>query len=308
MIKPTRMLVWFFLAAIFSLSPSISWSQSPGDWVDVVCTVFPIYAVAREISTGTKIIPKLLLPAQIGCPHDYSLTPIDMEKITRARMVFLNGLGYEPFGTRLFSEISKENLVDCSSGASTLSFGFGDKSPNPHYFTAPKGLCSAAGNISRSLVDLAPDNSDQIMRNLKRFQDSMADVELLWASAAISLSGLPVVVTHGSLDYAVDALKLRVVKRFEVDTESGGSAMEMLDLIETLRREKPRAILADSAHSTSHLLQLSRETGVKIITLDTMTSGPSNPEVGYVADCLKRIIHHLTTNLIGTDSTTLLRD
>jgi ABC-type Zn uptake system ZnuABC Zn-binding protein ZnuA len=90
--------------------------------VRVLCTTFPIYQITRNVVAdyeGVRV--ELLLPASLGCPHHYSLTPQDMQKLARADVLIINGLGMEEF---LGAPLEKANrglhVVDSSRGTDGL--------------------------------------------------------------------------------------------------------------------------------------------------------------------------------------------
>ncbi|MBU0990852.1 MAG: metal ABC transporter substrate-binding protein [Proteobacteria bacterium] len=84
----------------------------------VLATTFPIYQIVRNITQGRDGIKvELMLPSQMGCPHDYALTPQDMQKLAKADILVVNGLGMEEF---LGAPVKKANpnirVIDSSTG------------------------------------------------------------------------------------------------------------------------------------------------------------------------------------------------
>lgn len=84
----------------------------------VLATTFPIYQIVRNVLQGRDAVKvDLLLPSQLGCPHDYALTPQDMQKLAKADILVVNGLGMEEF---LGAPVKKENpnirVIDSSTG------------------------------------------------------------------------------------------------------------------------------------------------------------------------------------------------
>ena len=66
--------------------------------VRVLATTYPVYLLTRAVAqTSPDVQVDLLIPAQTGCPHDYALTPKDMQKLSKANVVIINGLGMESF-------------------------------------------------------------------------------------------------------------------------------------------------------------------------------------------------------------------
>src|SRR5258708_1117928 len=59
--------------------------------VHVLTTVFPLYDFAREVG-GDSIEVRNLLPAGVD-PHEYALSPSDVELVSRADILIANGRG-----------------------------------------------------------------------------------------------------------------------------------------------------------------------------------------------------------------------
>ena len=73
----------------------------------VLSTTFPIHQIVRQVTAGRAGLSVVqMLPSQMGCPHDYALTPQDMYKLARADVFVVNGLGLEEF---LGSPLKKAN-------------------------------------------------------------------------------------------------------------------------------------------------------------------------------------------------------
>ena len=83
------------LVLFFSISQVL---PARGDVNKVLCTTFPVYQITRNVTVGVPGIQvELMIPARLGCPHNYSLTPDDMRKIASADTLVINGLGMEEF-------------------------------------------------------------------------------------------------------------------------------------------------------------------------------------------------------------------
>lgn len=110
-------------------------ATSPASGAEVLCTMFPMYQIAQNVAQGrdgTKVA--LLLPASLGCPHHYSLTPQDMQKLARADVLVVNGLGMEEFfGAPVKRANPRLVVVDSSKGIEELlPYSGGGHDHHPH--------------------------------------------------------------------------------------------------------------------------------------------------------------------------------
>lgn len=101
----------------------------------VLVTTFPIYQIVRNVTHGYDGVKvELMLPSQMGCPHDYALTPQDMQKLAKADILVANGLGLEEF---LGAPVKRANpniaLIDSSGGIKeTLQYSGGHDHGHDH--------------------------------------------------------------------------------------------------------------------------------------------------------------------------------
>ena len=87
-------------AAFFLIALSVSFMPSVGaaEPLRVLTSFLPMEIFTRNVVGETPgVIVESMLPASLGCPHDYPLTPGDMKKIASAELFVANGVGMEEF-------------------------------------------------------------------------------------------------------------------------------------------------------------------------------------------------------------------
>ncbi|MDD4701621.1 MAG: zinc ABC transporter substrate-binding protein [Desulfovibrio sp.] len=105
------------LASVGLLAPQGALAASGGGTLRVLATTYPVYLLARNVvqnRPGVQV--DLLIPAQTGCPHDYALTPRDMQKLAQADVLLLNGLGLDDFTQKALPN-ARPGLVVVDSSA-----------------------------------------------------------------------------------------------------------------------------------------------------------------------------------------------
>ena len=106
----------------------VSAASSQGS-LRILATTYPVYLLARNVvqnRPGAQV--DLLIPAQTGCPHDYALTPKDMQKLAQADVLLLNGLGLDDFMQKALPN-AKPGLVvvDSSAGVTPVMEADGEE-------------------------------------------------------------------------------------------------------------------------------------------------------------------------------------
>ena len=85
---------------------------------NILISTFPIYQIVKNVAKDSKTSDvKLMLPSQLGCPHDYALTPDDLKKLAVADVLVINGHGMEEFLGAPVKETNSDVIVlDSSKG------------------------------------------------------------------------------------------------------------------------------------------------------------------------------------------------
>lgn len=248
----------------------------------IVCTVFPVYVLARELASGSGRPVHLLLPANLGCPHHYTLTPGDFDRLGHAGFIAANGLGFEPFLDRVTQNMGGVPRIDCASGLPTIPSIEDPGSPNAHVFTIPSGLQAMAERLEAALGAQDPANASLFTAHRQRLTQMLTKKASELQTLAGKLASVPVVLTHDSLDYLARALQLKVVAHLA--TQEGGevSAGELATIVDLIKRDKPVAILIEGSEVPPLAQALIRETGIRPLHLEMMTSGPEQPAADFI--------------------------
>ncbi len=275
-------------------------AQSSAAEASVVCTVYPVYLIAKELASGTTLQVKLLLPADLGCPHHYSLTPTDMAGLDRAKLILANGLGFEPFLDRLSESGFADRIRQIAPASAAMRSEHGDQ-PNPHLFTTPAGLSAMVDAAAGALRDAVSSEAAVLLgRNAERLRARLAEAGKEWTAAAGKLAGTPVVVTHDSLDYISSAIKLEIVARLEIDDEHQHSAHSRLEIEKAIRDRRPVAILTDALEESEEIEALGREYGVPVVPLPTLTTGSDAAGSNVLESAMRAIPASLVPLAPGT--------
>ena len=111
------LLICTLLASLFAVSGAVAAEAK----VRLLASTYPVYLITRGVTQSSPVVQvDLLIPAQTGCPHDYALTPRDMQKLAKARIVVINGLGLEAFLEKPLAAAGKFTVVDSSKGVKAI--------------------------------------------------------------------------------------------------------------------------------------------------------------------------------------------
>ena len=257
--------------------------------VHVLATTYPVWQLARPLVAGLENVRlDLLIPAATGCPHDYAPTPADLTKVATADMILMNGLGLEAAFASALAQ-AEAHKVDCSQGIALLAdcsdheeeHGDHHHGGNPHVFTSPAAAAQMAGIMAEALGLACPEQAEAIRNNATALQKDLLDLEKRLAALGAAHPGACVLLQHDSLAYMMRSAGLDVMDVLQEDEEQAPSAARLLECIEHIRKERPVLLIGEPQFSPRPLETLAAETGVPVIQLDSLASGPENTPVNH---------------------------
>ena len=252
----------FIVAAVLLLSSLVLplAIRAEGKKIEVLASTFPIYQIARNIVRGSSGVNlSLMLPAGLGCPHDYALTPQDMDKLSRADVLVVNGLGMEEFLGPTGRIPTRMKVVDSSAGiGQTLSYTgrtegdhghHGHRGVNPHLFASPRMAAKLALNIAAGLSRIDPSGARLYRANAAAYADRMNKLAGEFSARGKRLANNRIVIQHGVFDYLARDMGLKIVAVVQAEDGREPSAAELIEIVRTVKREKAGAVFTEPQYS-----------------------------------------------------------
>ena len=264
-------------------------AQAASRPVHVLATTYPVWQLARPLVAGLENVRlDLLIPAATGCPHDYAPTPADLTKVATADVILMNGLGLEAAFAPALAQADARK-ADCSQGIALLAGRSGHEEEghdhphdaNPHIFTSPAAAAQMAGSMAEVLIRACPEQTATIRTNAAALQKNLLDLEKRLAALGAAHPGACVLLQHDSLAYMMRSAGLHVMDVLQENEEQAPSAARLLECIDHIRKERPVLLIGEPQFSPRPLETLAAETGIPIIRLDSVASGPENAPADY---------------------------
>lgn len=300
----TRFLRRIMLAGTVALASSLCAEPVPPS--SILCTTFPIYQLVRNVTQGRDGAQvQLLLPSQLGCPHDYVLSPQDMQKLVRADVLVVNGLGLEEFlGAPLEKANAKLRIIDSSAGVGPLiaegvSCDHGcthAQTHNPHPFASPRMAAKLVLGIGSSLVELDPAGASIYTTNAAAYAKVLDGLADEFAALGQRVKNKRIVQSQGIFDYLARDAQLEIVAVIQLHGEKP-SAAKMAELVHEIREKRPGAIFAQPQYPAKVAHTLAAETGVAFVSLDPVATGPTDAPLDYYETTMRRNLEILECKL-----------
>ena len=275
----------------------------------ILATTYPVYLLARNVvqsNPGAQV--DLLIPAQTGCPHDYALTPKDMQKLAQADVLLLNGLGLDDFMLKALPN-AKPGLVvvDSSAGITPLkedsAHEEGDEDHdghhhdhggvNPHAFASPRLAAVMVKNMAQGLAKADPQNAASYESNASAYEKVLSGLSERLAALGNKAPNKGIALMHDALSYMARDGGLEVVAVIQEDEEAQPSAGRLITVAKILREHKPALIASEPQYSDKAVQTLAREVGIPAAQLDSLASGPTSPSLDHYEKTMNNNINIL---------------
>lgn len=275
-------------AAFFFIALSVSFISSAGaaEPLRVLTSFLPMEIFTRNVVGKTPgVLVESMLPASLGCPHDYALTPGDMKKIASAELFVANGIGMEEFlGEPVRRANPKIRILETARAVRPIREVHGEI--NPHTWVSPRNAILQVREIEKALSAARPGLAPSFRRNADAYVSRLSALSAEFDAAARTFRRKNIVTFHDVFDYLARDAGLTVVGVIETAPGQEPSAGEMRKLSRTIREKNVPAVFSEPQYSPKIADALAREAGVPVRVLDPVATG--SPSLTAYEDAMRR--------------------
>jgi zinc/manganese transport system substrate-binding protein len=257
--------------------------------IDVVASFSILADMARNV--GGDLVDVTALVGPDGDAHVYAPTPADAKKVAAARLLVVNGLGFEGWMPRLLQASgSKAQIAVATRGITPRKLGGHD---DPHAWQSVANAKIYVGNIRDALVAAAPDDAAIFKTNAEAYLAKLdaLEREVREAVAKIPLVRRKVISTHGAFGYFADAYGIAFIAPLGVSTDSEPSARDIAAIISQIRAERIPAVFLENISDPRLIDRIAAETGAKVG--GTLYSDSLTGEKGQVPTYIDMVRHNI---------------
>jgi zinc/manganese transport system substrate-binding protein len=241
-------------------------------------TVLPVVTgntICQDIASrigGTQVQVTCLLQPGVD-PHSYQPVPEDVKRIANARLVIINGLGFEGW----FEGLAKEagfsgTVVVASAGITPLQMEDEDhpggvhQVDDPHAFNAISNGVRYAENIRDALV--AADAAHAASYEA-RAAEYIADLRRSDAWARQQFAKIPraqrrIVTNHDALQYFAKEYGFEILAPNTALEDSQPSAKDLAAIVDFIRKQGVKGVFFEFGKNEKVVAQIAGEAGVKV--------------------------------------------
>lgn len=201
--------------------------------------------------------------------HVFEPKPSDAKAIAQSKLLVINGLGFEPWATKLARAAAYQGTtVVASQGVKgrTLADEHGHAEGDPHAWQNPNNVVLYVHNIANGLAKADPAGAQQFQANADAYTKELRKLDA-WTQAqfaAIPATKRKVITSHDAFGYFAAHYHIVFLAPQGISTEAEPSAKGVAKLIRQIQREKIRAVFVENMANPKLIAQLSRDTGVTL--------------------------------------------
>jgi zinc/manganese transport system substrate-binding protein len=257
-------------AALMAVSPA--WSQQAGNGRLKVVASFSILADLVK-NVGGERVDVVALVGPNGNAHVYAPSPADAKKVADARIVFVNGLGFEGWLDRLVkASATTAPIVVASRGVKPLERAGAQAHDGEHGNADPHAWQSVANariyveNIRDALIGIDPAGKAAYDSQASAYIAKLdaLDREVHDAMAKVPAERRRVITSHNAFGYFQSAYGISFIAPQGVSTEAEASARDVAAIIGEIRKQKAAAVFLENVTDPRLIQQIARETGAKV--------------------------------------------
>jgi manganese transport system substrate-binding protein len=266
----------------------------------VVLTTFTVLAdMAKNVAGDKMTIESITKPGTEV--HGYQITPSDLARGQRAKLMFENGLNLERWAERFYNSLPKVPRFTLSQGVRPIDIAedaYRGK-PNPHAWMSPQNALIYVENIRQQLGKLDPVNTAVYDRNAANYSKQIRaiDTKLKQAIAVIPPAQRYIVSCEGAFTYLARDYGLKEVYLWAVNAEQQSTPKQVEKVIDIVRANQIPTVFCESTVNDKSQRQVAKETGAKfggVFYVDSL-SPPDGPAPTY----LKLLEHNVNTLIAG---------
>ena len=240
-------------------------------------------------NVGKEMIDVTLLVPMGADPHDWEPTIRDRERLQKADVIIVNGIGYEHWIGSFDSNDNQGILVDTSNGISTLDSekhddhakeddhdGHEEEDKNnhenldPHIWLNPVYAQLQVKNIANALSNSDPTNKNYYQSNAAIYNK---ELDLLDSKIRTELSGCKTdfITFHNAFSYFAKEYGLTQHTIISSNDSHGEVTPQTLEnIISTAKKYNIKVIFAEESSSTKTSQVIADEIGGKVLVLSPL--------------------------------------
>ncbi len=250
----------FLRMTILVLMLMFPFAHAPAYGMKVTASILPIWIFTSNVS-GERADVSLLIPPGLDV-HGFSLSPRDVEGLYSSDILVVNGLGIEPFLSRVPARVP----------VAMVSPDLAGQDSDPHIWLDPVLAMGQVRAIADALSEAEPAGSAVYAENAGAYIERLEALDRKLSEGLAPLKGQYLITYHDSFSHFGRRYGLRTYSLTGPHAEQP-LPRRMKRIYDIVRDENVRAVFAEEQYPPDVMKRLTVDLGVKVCPLNTVTTG-----------------------------------
>jgi zinc/manganese transport system substrate-binding protein len=225
--------------------------------------------VAQKVGGDAVTVKGLIQPGQD--PHEFQLSPSDLQAVSEAQLVLTSGKNLERYFNNL-RNATKGDLVPVGDRLPGLKMQPEDKEANsdlvedPHWWNAVPNVQKATQIVRDELVKLDPSDAAEYQANAQSYLNQLQSLNE-WVKrkvAELPRDRRKLVTSHDAFQYFAREYGFQIYSIEGLSTEDEPSLRHVSELVDQIRKQHVKAIFLENSLNPKVSVEITRESGAKI--------------------------------------------
>jgi zinc/manganese transport system substrate-binding protein len=265
-----RAFVW--TSVLFAALVAFSGIAQAQEKLKVVASFSILADLTKNVGGDRVEVSALVGPG--GDAHVYTPTPADARNVAAAKLVIVNGLGFEGWLSRLVKSAgNKATVVTATKGiaprkgkADAHGHKHSHDEADPHAWQSIANAKVYVANIRDALVAADASGAEAYRKNADTYVAKLdaLDREVREAVAKLPAERRKVISTHDAFGYFADAYGVTFIAPQGVSTEAEATARDVARIISQIKSQKIPAVFLENVSDPRLMRRISQESGARL--------------------------------------------
>jgi zinc/manganese transport system substrate-binding protein len=262
-----------FVSACVLLAALVAPAQAQ-EKLKVVASFSILADLTKNVGGDRVEVTSLVGPG--GDAHVYTPTPADARNVAAAKLVIVNGLGFEGWLQRLVKSAgNKATVVTATKGVTPRKekadahghkHSHGHDESDPHAWQSVANVKVYVTNIRDALAAADAAGAETYRKNADAYLAKLdaLDREVRDAVAKLPAERRKVISTHDAFGYFAEAYGITFVAPQGVSTEAEATARDVARIIAQIKAQKIPAVFLENVSDPRLMRRIAQESGAKL--------------------------------------------
>jgi zinc/manganese transport system substrate-binding protein len=259
--------------------------------------------VAQKVGANEVTVTALIQPGQD--PHEFQLSPSDLQAVSRARLVLTSGKNLERYFNNL-RDATKANLVPVGDRLPSLKMKAEEENKatsggfveDPHWWNSVPNVEKATMIVRDELAKLDQSHADEYRANAQSYLNELQQLND-WVKrkvAELPRDRRKLVTSHDAFQYFAKEYGFQIYSIEGLSTEDEPSLRHVSELIDQIKKQHVKAIFLENSLNPKVSVEITRESGAKIggtLYADGLGTGDGATYAGMIKHNVETIVDAL---------------